>query len=61
MLHPSAAWERAVQIKEVRLRAMNKKFSWLRASEILGITARGLRRIRPVTDGVLLLNLWLAS
>lgn len=35
-----------MQIKEVLLRAMNKEFSWLRAAEILGITPRGLRRLR---------------
>jgi transposase len=46
MLYPSSALERAMQIKEVLLRAMNKEFSWLRAAEILGITPRGLRRLR---------------
>lgn len=35
-----------MQIKEVLLRAMNKEYSWLRAAEILGITPRGLRRLR---------------
>jgi transposase len=35
-----------MQIKEVMLRAMNKEYSWLRAAEILGITPRGLRRLR---------------
>ena len=46
MLIPPSAVERAMQIKEVLLRAMNKEYSWLRAAEILGITARGLRRLR---------------
>lgn len=46
MLYPPSAVERAMQIKEVLLRAMNKEYSWLRAAEILGITPRGLRRIR---------------
>ena len=46
MLYPPSAVERAMQIKEVMLRAMNKEYSWLRAAEILGITPRGLRRIR---------------
>lgn len=46
MLFPSSAWERAMQIKEVLLRAMNREYSWLRAAEILGITPRGLRRLR---------------
>jgi transposase len=46
MLFPPKAVERAMQIKEVMLRAMNKEYSWLQAAEILGITARGLRRLR---------------
>jgi len=46
MLFPPLALERAMQIKEVLLRAMNKEYSWLRAAEILGITPRGLRRLR---------------
>lgn len=46
MLYPPSALERAMQIKEVMLRAMNGEYSWLRAAEILGITARGLRRLR---------------
>ncbi|HEV7502921.1 MAG TPA: ISNCY family transposase [Vicinamibacteria bacterium] len=46
MLFPPTAVERAMQIKDVLLRAMNKEFSWLQAAEILGITPRGLRRLR---------------
>lgn len=46
MLFPLSALERAMQIKEVLLRAMNKEYSWLGAAEILGITPRGLRRLR---------------
>lgn len=46
MQFPLSALERAMQIKEVLLRAMNKEYSWLRAAEILGITPRGLRRLR---------------
>ena len=46
MLFPPSAVERAMQIKEVLLRAMNKEYSWLRAAEILGITPRGLRHLR---------------
>jgi transposase len=46
MLFPASALERAMQIKEVLLRAMNREYSWLRAAEILGITPRGLRRLR---------------
>ena len=50
MLFPPRAVERAMQIKEVLLRAMNKEYSWLRAAEILGITPRGLRRLRQRMD-----------
>jgi transposase len=46
MLFPATAWERAMQIRDVLVRAMNKEYSWLRAAEILGITPRGLRRMR---------------
>lgn len=46
MVFPLLALERAMQVKEVLLRAMNKEYSWLRAAEILGITPRGLRRLR---------------
>jgi transposase len=46
MLYPPKAVERAMQIKDVLLRAMNKEYSWLQAAEILGITPRGLRRLR---------------
>jgi transposase len=46
MLFPPWALERAMQIKEVLLRAMNKEYSWLQAAEILGMTPRGLRRLR---------------
>jgi len=45
-LFPPKAVERAMQIKEVMMRAMNKEYSWLKAAEILGITPRGLRRLR---------------
>ena len=50
MLFPPRAVERAMQIKEVLLRTMNKEYSWLRAAEILGITPRGLRRLRQRMD-----------
>ena len=46
MLFPPTAVERAMQVKEVLLRAMNREYSWLQAAEILGITPRGLRRLR---------------
>jgi transposase len=46
MLFPPKALERAMQIRDVLVRAMNKEYSWLRAAEILGVTPRGLRRMR---------------
>jgi hypothetical protein len=46
MLYPPTALERAMLIRDVLVRAMNKEYSWLRAAEILGITPRGLRRVR---------------
>lgn len=46
MLLPPRALERAMKAREVLMRAMNKEYSWLRAADILGITPRGLRRIR---------------
>ena len=46
MLFPPSAVERAMQIRDVLVRAMNKEYSWLQAAEILGITPRGLRRVR---------------
>ncbi|HWX25616.1 MAG TPA: ISNCY family transposase [Vicinamibacteria bacterium] len=46
MLFPLRAVERAMKVKEVILRAMNKEYSWLRAAEILGISPRNLRRLR---------------
>jgi hypothetical protein len=46
MLFPPKALERAMQVREVIMRALNREYSWLRAAEILGITPRGLRRLR---------------
>jgi transposase len=46
MLFPPKALERAMQVREVIMRALNREYSWLRAAEILGITPRGVRRLR---------------
>lgn len=46
MLFPPPAVERAMKVKEVILRALSKEYTWLQAAEILGITPRGLRRLR---------------
>jgi transposase len=44
--HSEAAWERAMKVQEVILRAMAKRISWWQAAEILGMTDRSLRRWR---------------
>ena len=46
MLFSPSALERAMKVKEVILRALNKEYSWLQAAEILGINPRSLRRLR---------------
>jgi transposase len=38
--------ERAMKIQEVILRAMSKQISWLQAAEIIGVSARTMRRWR---------------
>jgi transposase len=40
----SVAWERAMKIQEVILRAMAKKITWWQAAEIIGISDRQMRR-----------------
>lgn len=48
--YPGAAWERAMKREEILLRAYAKKISWIEAAEILGYSARHLRRIRDRYD-----------
>jgi len=43
-LYSEAAMERMMKIQEVILRAMAKKVSWWQAAEIMGISARQMRR-----------------
>jgi transposase len=52
MLFPPSVLERAMKVKEVIMRALNKEYSWLRAAEILGISVRGLRRLRERMETV---------
>jgi transposase len=40
------AWERAMKVQEVILRAMAKRISWWQAAEIIGISDRSMRRWR---------------
>ena len=44
--YPEVAWERAMKIQEVILRAVAKKITWWQAAEIIGISDRSLRRWR---------------
>src|SRR5437764_1719591 len=39
-----AAWERAMKIQEVMLRAMAKRITWWQAAEIIGVSCRQMRR-----------------
>lgn len=40
------AWERAMQMREVIMKAVSGEIHWFRAAEILGISGRTLRRWR---------------
>jgi transposase len=42
--YSDAAWERAMKVQEVILRAMAKTISWWQAAEIIGISDRSMRR-----------------
>ena len=42
--YPPSAWERAMRVQEVILRAASGEITWIRAADILGISARSLRR-----------------
>jgi len=46
MEYPRAAWERAMQLQEVMLKAISGELHWFRAAEILGMDPRSLRRWR---------------
>jgi transposase len=44
--YPEAAVERAMKIQEIILRAIAKKLTWLQAAQIIGVSARQMRRWR---------------
>jgi len=44
--YSEAAVERAMKVQEIILRAMAKKLTWLQAAQIIGISARQMRRIK---------------
>jgi len=46
MSYPEAAWERAMTVQEVMLKAISGEVHWYRAAEILGWSPRTLRRWR---------------
>ena len=46
MGYPDAAWERAMTVQEVMLKALSGELHWFRAAEILGWSPRTLRRWR---------------
>lgn len=46
MVYATAAWERAMTVREVMLRAISGEIHWFQAADILGTSARSLRRYR---------------
>ena len=46
MLYSPAAVERAMTVREVIVRAIGGELTWIEAAEILGCTARSIRRLR---------------
>jgi hypothetical protein len=46
MSYPDAAWRRAMTVQEVVLKALSGEIHWFRATEILGMSPRTLRRWR---------------
>ena len=46
MSYPDAAWERAMTVQEVMLKALSGELHWFKAADILGMSARTLRRWR---------------
>lgn len=46
MAYTEAAWERAMKVQEVILKALAGEIHWFRAAEILGMSPRALRRWR---------------
>ena len=46
MDYPVAAMERVMKVQEVILRAMSERQPWIRVAEVLGVSARTVRRLR---------------
>ena len=46
MEYPKAAWERAMKVQEVMMKAMSGEMTWIEAADVLGMSPRSLRRWR---------------
>jgi hypothetical protein len=46
MSYPEAAWERAMKVQEIIMKALTGELHWYRAADILGFSPRTLRRWR---------------
>ena len=46
MGYPESEWERVMQVHEVMMRALSGEIHWFRAADILGVSARTIRRWR---------------
>ena len=46
MAYPPGDVERAMKVQEVILRALSRQLTWIQAAEILGCSARSIRRLR---------------
>ena len=46
MAYAAAAWERAMRLQEVMLKALSGELHWFQAADILGMSPRALRRWR---------------
>ena len=46
MGYPAAVMERVMKVQEVILRAMTERQPWIQVAEVLGVSARTVRRLR---------------
>jgi transposase len=50
MGYPESEWERVMQVHEVMMRALSGEIHWFRAADILGVSARTIRRWREAYE-----------
>jgi hypothetical protein len=50
MPYPDLAVERAMKVQEVILRAMSERQPWIQVAEVLGVSPRTVRRLRPLIE-----------